>query len=143
MKAKLGHYREFVEVVFQVLMAHCSLMSSQNPALQQRRDPVHARHQFRRGFLLALQEGYFMRVASPSERIVVDPPVGMHGAAWAAQAGSGLIIHGAAIVAGAMKTVVWLKSGTVSAVPYAVTTHIVTAAGREDERSLRVLIQQR
>src|SRR5258708_35339212 len=74
--------REFVEVVFQVLMAHPSLMSPQNPALQQRRDTVHPRQQFRRGFLLALQEGYFMRVASPFERIVADPPVSMHGAAW-------------------------------------------------------------
>src|ERR1022692_1107932 len=74
--------REFVEVVFQVLVAHRSLMSSQNPALQQRCDAVHARHQFRRGFLLTLQEGYVMCVASPFERIVADPPVGMHGAAW-------------------------------------------------------------
>src|ERR1035441_276703 len=68
--------REFVEVVFQVLVAHRSLMSSQNPALQQRCDAVHARHQFRRGFLLTLQEGYVMCVASPFERIVADPPVG-------------------------------------------------------------------
>jgi len=74
--------REFVEVVFQVLMAHRSLMSSQNPALQQRCDTVHPRHQFRRGFLLAFQEGYFMHVASPFERIVAEKSVRMHNAAW-------------------------------------------------------------
>src|ERR1039458_4504108 len=46
--------REFVEVVFQVLMAYRSLMSSQDPALQQRCDSVLPRHQFRRGVLLTL-----------------------------------------------------------------------------------------
>lgn len=36
--------REFVEVVFKVLVAYRSLMSSQKPALQQRCDSVYARH---------------------------------------------------------------------------------------------------
>src|ERR1017187_2267850 len=74
--------REFVEVVFQVLMAYRSLMSSQDPALQQRCDSVYPRHQFRRGVLLTFQEGYVMRVARPFNRIVADPPVGVHSAAW-------------------------------------------------------------
>src|SRR5215831_11707660 len=43
---------------------------------------MHPRHQFRRGFLLALQEGDFMRVAYAFKRIVARPPVGMYSAAW-------------------------------------------------------------
>ena len=40
-------------------------------------------------------------------------------------------------------TTVWLKSGNASGAAYAATNHIKTAAGREDERSLRVTVVER
>jgi hypothetical protein len=40
-------------------------------------------------------------------------------------------------------TTVWLKSGSASGAVYSVTNHIKTAAGREDEGSLRVTIVER
>src|ERR1700735_5645701 len=42
--------RELVEIRIQMLHAPSSLMSSQQPAFEQRRDPMNTRHQLRCGF---------------------------------------------------------------------------------------------
>ena len=72
---------ELVEVVVQVLETYGSLMGAQQPALQQRDDPMNARQQFGRRFLLAPQEGDPVAVAVPLQGLVAQPPVRMHDAA--------------------------------------------------------------
>ena len=61
---------------------------------------------------------------------------------WAAPAASGLTMHGASISPDGNVTSVWLSAGNVGGV-YSVTNHIKTAAGREDERSMRVTVVER
>jgi hypothetical protein len=62
---------------------------------------------------------------------------------WSVPAGSGLTTHGASISTCGKVTTVWLKAGTTSTLVYSATNHIKTAAGREDERSLRVTVVDR
>lgn len=61
---------------------------------------------------------------------------------WVVASASGLITHSPSISTNGKVTTVWLKSGNAGA-SYATTNHIKTAAGREDERSLRVTIVDR
>ena len=61
---------------------------------------------------------------------------------WVVPSASGLTTHSASISTDFKVTTVWLKSGNAGGV-YSATNHIKTAAGREDERSLRVTIVDR
>ena len=61
---------------------------------------------------------------------------------WTVPAESGLTTHSPSISTDGKVTTVWLKSGNAGGV-YSATNHIKTAAGREDERSLRVTIVDR
>jgi hypothetical protein len=61
---------------------------------------------------------------------------------WDVPSASGLTTHSPSISTNGKVTIIWLKSGNAGAV-YAATNHIKTAAGREDERSLRVTILDR
>ncbi|MEO8592306.1 MAG: hypothetical protein ABI759_03205 [Candidatus Solibacter sp.] len=56
---------------------------------------------------------------------------------------SGPTTHGPSISPEGKGTAVWLKAGIVSSVVFSATNHIKTAAGREDERSLRVTVVDR
>ena len=62
---------------------------------------------------------------------------------WLVPSASGLTAHSPSISTDGKVTSVWLKSGNASRAVYAATNHIKTAAGREDERSLRVTIVDR
>ena len=62
---------------------------------------------------------------------------------WVVPSASGLTTHSASISTNGKVTTVWLKSGNASGAVYAATNHIKTAAGREDERSLRVTVVER
>ena len=72
---------EFIEVVFQMLMAHRSLVRAQNPPFEQRGYSVNPRHQFRCSFLFAVKNGDLMNVALTFSRKVCQPSVGMEGTA--------------------------------------------------------------
>ena len=61
---------------------------------------------------------------------------------WAVPVASGLTTHSPSISTDGKVTTVWLKSGNAGGV-YSATNHIKTAAGREDERSLRLTIVDR
>ena len=61
---------------------------------------------------------------------------------WVVPSASGLTAHSSSISTDGKVTTVWLKSGNVGGV-FSATNHIKTAAGREDERSLRVTIVER
>ena len=61
---------------------------------------------------------------------------------WTVPGESGLTSHSPSISPDGKVTTVWLKSGNAGGV-YSATNHIKTAAGREDERSLRVTIVDR
>ncbi|MEO8595856.1 MAG: hypothetical protein ABI759_21225 [Candidatus Solibacter sp.] len=62
---------------------------------------------------------------------------------WAVPSASGLTTHSPSISPEGKVTAVWLKAGIVSTLVNSVSNHIKTAAGREDERSLRVTIVNR
>ncbi|MCX6631472.1 MAG: hypothetical protein NTW28_27990 [Candidatus Solibacter sp.] len=61
---------------------------------------------------------------------------------WVVPSTSGLTTHSPSISTNGRVTTVWIKAGNVGAV-YSATNHIKTAAGREDERSLRVTVVER
>ena len=61
---------------------------------------------------------------------------------WVVPLASGLTAHSPSISINGKVTNPWLKSGNAGAV-YPATNHIKTAAGREDERSLRVTVVER
>ena len=61
---------------------------------------------------------------------------------WVVPVASGLTTHSPSISTDGKVTTVWLKSGNAGGV-HSATNHIKTAAGREDERSLRVTIVDR
>ena len=61
---------------------------------------------------------------------------------WDVPPASGLTTHSSSISTDGKVTTVWLKSGNAGGV-YSATNHIKTAAGREDERSLRVTVVDR
>jgi len=56
-------------------------MGAQQPSLQQRDHPMHARQQLRRGLLLPAQKRDLMNVATLLQRLVSQPSVGMDHAA--------------------------------------------------------------
>ena len=62
---------------------------------------------------------------------------------WSAPAASGLVAHDGAVDGAGKKTTIWLSGGNGGTSYYLVTNHITTAAGREDERSLRVTVVDR
>lgn len=61
---------------------------------------------------------------------------------WTIEASSGMSQHDASIVDGT-DTIVWLSGGVRREWAYEVTNTITTAAGRTEERSLMVTIQNR
>src|SRR6202789_1853363 len=73
--------RELVEIGIQMLHAHSSLMSSQQPAFEQRRDPMNTRHQLRCAFAASFQVGDFVPVVLVFQRHVTHPAIGMDYAA--------------------------------------------------------------
>lgn len=60
---------------------------------------------------------------------------------WAVQSGSGITMHDDAI--DGTDTIVWLSGGNVADVRWTVTNTIVTAAGRTEERTLAVKVENR
>ena len=62
---------------------------------------------------------------------------------WKVPTESGLTTHSPSISTDGKVTSVWLKAGVVSSVAFSAANHIKTAAGREDERSLRVTVVDR
>jgi len=62
--------REFIEVVVQMLFAHCSLVCPEHPAFQERRHPMNARHQLVRRFSMLAQNRNMMRVAFCLDAVV-------------------------------------------------------------------------
>lgn len=62
---------------------------------------------------------------------------------WAVPAGSGLTVHDDSIGTGNLKTVAWLAGGVVANVPWPVVNSIVTAAGRHEDRTIQVKVQER
>jgi len=62
---------------------------------------------------------------------------------WSVPASSGLVTHSGAVDGANLKATIWLKGGTVAPAAYRVTNHITTAAGRVDERSIMVKVEQR
>jgi hypothetical protein len=63
--------------------------------------------------------------------------------AWSVPDGSGLTAHDGAVDAAGKQTTIWLRGGTPSRAPVLVTNHVVTAGGREDDRSIAVTVAQR
>ena len=61
---------------------------------------------------------------------------------WVVPSACGLTTHSSSISTDGRVPTVWLKSGNAGGA-YAATNHIKTAAGREDERSLRVTVVDR
>ena len=57
--------RELVQVVVEVFVADCSLVSSQQPSLQQGDDAMHARHQFRWSLLVSFEKRDVVQIAGP------------------------------------------------------------------------------
>lgn len=62
---------------------------------------------------------------------------------WLLPSNSGLVAHDDAILTGSQKTLVWLSGGTEQPSPVRVTNHIKTAEGREDDRSIYVIVRER
>lgn len=61
---------------------------------------------------------------------------------WTMPDGSGIEMHDPSLNPAKTQTTVWLRGGTVGG-PYRVANHIVTAAGRAEDRSLSVRVQSR
>lgn len=55
---------------------------------------------------------------------------------------SGLTVDSSELVSTATAVLAWLSGGTVGTV-YDVTCHITTSQGREDDRTIRVIVQER
>jgi hypothetical protein len=67
--------RELIEVIVKMRGADGTLMGSQEPPLQQRRNQVNAGQQFVRRFRVIIQERDAMAVAMRLEPIVTQPPI--------------------------------------------------------------------
>lgn len=61
---------------------------------------------------------------------------------WSAPPASQIVVHNPSVDSSSKMALVWLKGG-VAGGPFLVTNHIITAAGRQEERSLNVTIQPR
>ena len=61
---------------------------------------------------------------------------------WAAQAGSGFTLHDDSIEDNT-ETIVWISGGVVADSRWGVTNTIVTAAGRTEERTLMIKVEER
>lgn len=60
---------------------------------------------------------------------------------WTVQSGSGLTMHNDSVVG--TDTIVWLAGGNVADVSWKVTNTITTAAGRTDERTIAIKVENR
>ncbi len=60
---------------------------------------------------------------------------------WAVQSGSGLTAHDESVDGD--DAIVWLEGGTIADVRWSVTNTIVTTAGRTEERTLMVKVENR
>ena len=65
------------------------------------------------------------------------------GSTWTVAAGSGIQVSNESVDPGGHVCTAWLSGGTISTAPYRVTNEITTAAGRVDDRSLLIKIQNR
>ncbi len=62
---------------------------------------------------------------------------------WTAPTVSSITLHAGSIDGPGKKTTTWMSGGTLNSAPYQVVNHITTAAGRIDDRSIMVTIQQK
>ena len=80
-RAPVEPERELVEVVVQVGSRHGALMRPEQPALQERDDPMHPWQQLGRGLLPAFQERDAVPIAVLLQSVIAEEPVGVEHAA--------------------------------------------------------------
>jgi hypothetical protein len=62
---------------------------------------------------------------------------------WSVADGSGLVAHDPSIDVSSQKATVWIRGGNSSTAAYAVTNHVKTVAGREDDRTIGFSVSQK